>query len=656
MTEDKLTKFLAKSGLIKTNNPVPQINPPKDNQPPQSHPPRKQAPHTAQKPGPFPQKSGNTAPRKKSFGARPMGMNSAPTNYDPNFARPTFEKREKFHPTNYLNTPKNAGIIKVVPLGGLEQVGQNMMFIEWENDIIIIDTGLNFPSPEHLGVDILVPNISYLIERKNKIRGVLYTHGHLDHIGGAPYLIRDLGFPPMFATRLTKELLLAHSDHPEVVNNYKITEINVKTKLKLGKFEVEFFHINHSIPDGVGIVVNTPYGAIVHTSDFKFDSNPSDDQPADLGHIAYIGSRGVALALVDSTNALKSGHTLSESVIEGELAKTIQQTSGRIVLATFASNIGRIAKIVEAAEKYGRTVFISGRSMERNLGIAKKLNYLKCKEKTIQQMSKAASKIDPNKTLVLCTGSQGEELAALTRMAAGTHRDVKLSPEDTVIFSSSPIPGNEMAIVSVLNNLADLGVKTFDNKQLDSHVSGHGHAEECKLMTSLLNPKYFSPIHGELFMRYGHRDMIVQSLGIKKENTFVMKNGKGIILSPQGARLMTDKEAIPAANVLIELGEQIGEHVLAERTMMADGGIILVAIKQIDGKAKSIKITARGFRYMGQKHEVFQLLQTEMKNVFERNYDPARPESVIEEVMTTSAQKFLWQKYKKETLVEVVLV
>jgi len=576
------------------------------------------------------------------------------TNHDPLSGRPTFEKREKYHPTNFL-PPVKAGEIRVIPIGGLEQVGMNMMMLEWGNDILIIDMGLTFPSPEHLGVDVLIPDISYLRENKDRIRGVVFTHGHLDHIGGVPYMARELGFPPMYASRLTKELILAQSAEHLELKNLRITETNPKSKIKLGRFEIEFFHVNHSIPDGLGIVVHTPYGAIVNTSDFKIDHNPSDDMPADLGRIAAIGKKGVALAMVDSTNITRNGYTISESVIEKDVMKLIKGTKGRLVFTTFASTIGRIAKIVEAAEEAGRTVYLSGRSMERNLAIARKLNYLKCKDATLQRMSRRAETDDPSKVLVLSTGSQGEELAALTRMAAGVHKDIKLTPQDTVVFSSSPIPGNETAIVSVLNNLSEIECKVIDKEDLDIYVSGHGYKEELKLMTTLLNPKYFAPIHGELYMRHEHREVAVAELGFKRENTFIMKNGQGVLLSGKGCRLMTDKEKLPSHSIMLELGDVVGERVMADRTLMADGGIIFAVIKQHNGKCQDVILRSRGFRFMGMKHEIFDLLKKELKDSFTRVYDPARPEKALEEVLRKNAEKLLLQKFKKEMVVEVVL-
>ncbi len=648
--KDKLSQWLANEGFT-SDNKKSSSSRPKTKQ-------GKNVPAKAKKIGTTkkttPPKNTKTHSNASPQKSEPKGAPKKFTNNDPFLHRPTVEKREKFHPTNFL-PPKNVGDIRVVPLGGMEQVGENMMFLEWGNDIVIIDTGFLFPSPEHLGVDVLIPDISYLIKNKHKIRGVIYTHGHLDHIGGVPYILPELGYPPMYATRLTKELIFAQGQEHGINEKLKITEITPKSKIKLGKFEFEFFHINHSIPDGVGIVAKTPYGSVVHSSDFKFDYNPSDDQPIDLGRIAQIGKNGVALALVDSTSSMKSGHTLSESVIEETLEKIVCQARGRLIMATFASNIGRISKIIEAAERCGRTVFLSGRSMERNVAIAKKLNYLRCRENSVQRMGPAADKMAPDKVLILSTGSQGEELAALTRMAAGTHAKIKLTENDTVVFSSSPIPGNEMAIVSVLNNLAEVGVKMIDYKQMDIHVSGHAHADECKLMTSLLNPKYFAPIHGEGFMRHAHRDLIVENLQIKKERTFIMQNGQGVTLNAKGARLMQDKERVAGSETLIELGEKVHDQVLEDRKFMAENGIILVNLQLQKGKIKKLDIRARGFLYMNMEHEIFKLLEKEVRHSFERNYDPARPIKVLEKPIKIAVQKFILQKTKKEPVVEIVV-
>jgi ribonuclease J len=642
MSEDKLSKWLSGNGLFGKNPEALNQNKAK----PET---RKQPIHKKDQKQVLTKTKGY--PSRNSRG----DSKNQTTRNNPLFDRPTVEKREKYHPTNYLPKIK-AGEIRVVPLGGMEQVGENMMFLEWDDDIVVIDTGFLFPGPEHLGIDVLIPDITYLVKNKHKIRGIIYTHGHLDHIGGVPYIVPELGYPPMYATRLTKELIFAQcAEHEGVSKRIKVNDITPKSKIKLGKFEFEFFHINHSIPDGVAVVAKTPYGAIVHSSDFKFDYNPSDDQPIDLGRIAQVGKSGVALAMVDSTNALKKGQTQSESVIEDTLNQIVSRANGRVIVATFASNIGRISKLVESAEKDGRTVFLSGRSMERNIAIARKLNYLKCKDKTLQRMSLKADKMDPKKVLIISTGSQGEELAALTRMAAGTHRDIKLNKEDTIVFSSSPIPGNEMAIVSVLNNLAEIGCTQIDHRSLDIHVSGHAHAEECKLMTSLLNPKYIAPIHGEVFMRHGHRDMIVRDLQIKSENTFIMKNGRGVVLSPRGARLMNEKEGVAGHERLVQLGEPVQDVVVEQRQFLSENGIFIIAISTNAGRIKNIDLRTKGFVYMNQDHEIFAKVEQEVKQLWDRNYDPARPERALETTIQKSMEKFFLQRFRRDQLLEVLI-
>lgn len=659
----KLNQWLESQGMVKTQ---PQQTPPSSEpqKKEEERPPVTDSAAKAPEKKPFhkPRPEGQKphGPRREGGGGKPFsgggrdrGKPPVLTQHDPSNGRPTHEKREKFHPTNFL--PGKAGEIRVVPLGGMEQVGLNMAFIEWGDEILILDMGLLFPSAQHYGVDVLVPDIAYLKKNKKKIRGIFFTHGHLDHIGAAPYLLEELDFPTMYASRLTKELIFATCSEHLDVKRMKIVELNPKSNIKLGKFDLEFFHVNHSIPDSLGLVVNTPYGAIVHTSDFKIDHNPADDMPANLGRIAQIGDRGVVLAMIDSTNATRPGHTLSESVIEGSIAKIIKQTEGRLIITTFASTIGRISKIVEAAEACGRTVFLSGRSMERNLLIARKLNYLKCKDKTIQLMNRKANAMDPSKVLILSTGSQGEELAALTRMAAGVHRDVTLNTDDTILFSSSPIPGNELQIVSVMNNLAEIGCKIIEKGDMDVYVSGHGHKEEVKLMATLLNPKYYVPVHGEIAMRYGNRNMAIKELGYKEENTFIMKNGQGVVLNPNGCRLMNEKEALIVPPVMIEMGETIGQHILADRSLMVDNGIIIIHIDHNNGSFKKTNIRSRGFRYMNMEHEIFKLLETEVKNVFTRSFDTSRPMKALEETLKKAAEKVIYQKFRQEIAIEVIL-
>ena len=650
MAPKNLNTWLKSQGLTHStseNTAAKKSSPQSSSHTKRTSPTQKSQPKTQTQTKPLSAKK-PTSPRTKNSPRRT-------SSHDPLSGRPTLEKRERFHPTKFLKPHGKAEKLRILPLGGMEEVGLNMMIVEYGQDIIVLDMGLLFPSEEHLGVDVLIPDITYLEKRKKDIKGVFFTHGHLDHIGAVPYLAQKLGFPPMYASRLTKEFILSTSAEHLNVKQLKITELTPKSRVKIGALELEFFHVNHSIPEGLGVVINTPYGAVVHSSDFKIDHNPSDDMPADLGKLSRIGAKGVLLAMVDSTNALKPGHTLSESIIERELQKTILDVKGRLIITTFASTIGRLARIIETAEKAGRTVFLSGRSMERNIAIARKLNYLRCKDATLQQMSSKAEKMPPSKVLILSTGSQGEELAALTRMASGIHRDVKLTPQDTIIFSSSPIPGNEMAIVAVLNNLSEIGCKVINKEMADIYVSGHGHKEEVKLLTHLLNPKYFAPIHGELYMRHGHRDIVVNELGIRPENTFIMKNGQGLVFEKDKARLMTPQESLNLKPVMIEMGETINEHILGDRHLMADGGALFISVQHQGGKLKHCEIRSRGFRYMGAKHEIFEVLCTELRSTFQQVYDPKRSPKALEETLCKTAERVLLQKFKKNALVEVIV-
>ncbi len=671
MTADKLSKWLSGQGLLggskkssttSSDSSIPKKVETKTSE--KSSASSSAKPTTAKKPfvkkAPYKKtnsnykgnKSGGKVPhwRKKVDFDDPKNR----TKSDPTFHRPTFEKREKYHPTNFIKGGAK-GDIRIVPIGGMEQVGMNMMFIEWGDEILVIDTGLIFPGQDDLGVDALIPDIEYLKKNKHKIKGLIYTHGHLDHIGGAPYMVPDLGYPPIYTGRLTKELLLAVCDEHLDTKRLKINELTPKSKLKLGKFEVEFFHINHSIPDGLAIVVKTPYGSIIHTSDFKIDHNPSDDQPADLGRIAEVGKDGVLVAMIDSTNAMKTGQTVSERVIAAELGKIIKEAPGRVVLSTFASSIGRVAKVIEAAEEDGRTVYLSGRSMERNMALARKLNYLKCKDKTLQLISDKANKADPKKVLILSTGSQGESLAALTRMAAGSHPKIKLRKEDTVVFASSPIPGNELAIVQVLNNLAEIGCKVINHKNMNTHVSGHGNAEECKLMCALLNPKYFAPIHGEVFMRYAHKDLMINDLGFKEENCFIMKNGLGLVANDRGLRMAKDSEIIPQRMRLIQLGEDVHDQVMEDRKFISEYGIVIAKINHKNGKIDKIDFRSRAFLYRDKNHSIFKMIEAEIKRLWDKHYDPARPDSALENMIQKSISNLIYKKFRKNTVIEVII-
>ena len=465
--------------------------------------------------------------------------------------------------------------MRIIPLGGLEEVGKNIMAIEYGNDIVVIDCGMSFAGPEMLGVDYIVPDVTYLQQRKKNIRGIIFTHGHLDHIGAAQYVIPKVGNPPVFATKLTAGLLMNRLKEFKLDKSTKIHEFDETKKLKLGAFEIEFFRVNHSIPDGMGVYIKSPAGSMVHTGDFKFDHAPAIDKPADLQRIGQIGREGVDVLLIDSTNATKPGFCKSEKEIGENIEEVVAKTKGRLIIASFSSLIGRINQICNIASKHNRKVFLSGRSMIDNMKLAEKLGYTTYPQGTVRKIGPQTNSLPPSQQIILTTGAQGETLSALTRMAIGEHKHVKIREGDTVVISASPIPGNERAIVNVINNLYAQGAKVITNGDMDIHVSGHAHQEEIKLMHSLIKPKCYVPIHGEIFMRMGHAEMIKSVADPKMMITMLESNGDILEISKHGCR--KSKQKIPANDILVDghgFGD-IGSKVIQERKVLSTDGILI---------------------------------------------------------------------------------
>jgi len=547
--------------------------------------------------------------------------------------------------------------VRVVPLGGQEEVGRNMSALFYKEDIVIIDCGLQFPEMDMFGVDYVIPDVKFLEDKTHRIRGIILTHGHLDHIGALQHILPKLKFPPLFGTPLTLGLAKKRLDEYGLTSKVKFIEIKnpATEKIQLGKhFSAEFFRVNHSIPDGVGICLNTPVGNIVHTGDFKFDFTPSDGLKSDFGKIAEIGKRGVLLAFADSTNAEKPGYTISEKVVNENIAKIISEAKGRVILATFASLIGRIQHIVNAANRSGRKIFLSGRSMITNVEMAEKLGYLKAPQGLIRPLKKGVriNELPANKIMILCTGSQGEELSALTRIALDEHSMIKAKDGDTVIFSSTPIIGNERAVVAVTNNLLRLGAKVITNKNLDIHTSGHASQEDLKLMHSLLRPKYLVPIHGELHMRHAHRET-AQKIGIEENNILLLDNGDILEIAPNEI-VRKSKSKVRVNNILIDgLGVgDIGTSVLRERQIMSENGIVTIIFKAYKQSGKLIgapDIISRGFVYMKESNAIVEeTKKVAMKayaEVSKKDYKEVRKE------VSRAVAKFIRQRIDREPLI-----
>ncbi|HEC21043.1 MAG TPA: ribonuclease J [Candidatus Peregrinibacteria bacterium] len=540
-----------------------------------------------------------------------------------------FSHHKKFQKKPFVSKGKQkTKKLRIIPLGGLEEIGKNMMCIEYGQDIVIVDAGIQFPEVDMYGVDFVIPDTSYLEDKKERIRGIILTHGHLDHIGALPYLLPKLNFPPLYGTSLTLGLARARLGEFNLESKTTFKQITAKDRIRLGSFDISFFHVNHSIPDGVGIMVRTPAGNLVHTGDFKFDFTPANDSPSDFSKIARLGAEGVLVLLSDSTNAMEPGYTPSEKKVGETLERIIEKAKGRLVIASFSSLIGRIQQIINFAHKYDRKVFVSGRSMVNNITTATKLGYLKIPKGIIRQIQTLRS-FPPQRTIILTTGSQGEEMSALARISLGNHMQIQIRPSDTIVFSSSPIIGNEKSIAAITNNLIRLGAKVITNKLMDVHTSGHGSQEDLKLMLNLIRPKYLVPIHGELRMREAHKE-IATSLGMEERNAVLLDNGN--ILEIENQQVRKSKSKVPANDILIDgLGVgDVGSQVQRDRQVMAENGVIIVLFKAYQATGNLIgdpEIVTRGFIYMKESQEIV----NEAKQIAKKAYAQSKVNKINKE-------------------------
>jgi len=498
-----------------------------------------------------------------------------------------------------LSKKNNQDKLLVFALGGVGEIGKNMYVIQYNNDIVVVDSGLKFPEEDMLGIDIVIPDISYLTDNRDKVRAIVITHGHEDHIGGLPYVLKHLNVP-VYATKLTLGLIEGKLKEAGLLGETKRILINADSEVQLGSIRTTFFKTNHSIPDSVGVCLETPEGTIVHTGDFKFDHTPVNNQFADLQRIAEIGKRGVLALLSDSTNAERPGFTPSESVVGNNLEDIFRKSSQRVVVATFASNVHRIQQIIDASIATRRKIAVVGRSMVNVVGIASELGYLNIPEGMIIEPEEV-NKLAADRVVILCTGSQGEPMSALTRMARSTHRKVDILPGDTVIIAATPIPGNERYVGRTVDELYRLGANVIYGSGSVSgvHVSGHGSQEELKLMLNLVKPKYFIPIHGEYRMLRQHAKL-GEDIGIEKENIFIIDNGDTVEFQNGVGR---KGSKVQAGNVLIDgLGVgDVGNIVLRDRKLLSQDGILVVVVtlsKQDGTILSGPDIISRGFVYV----------------------------------------------------------
>ncbi len=507
---------------------------------------------------------------------------------------------------NPQETPVRIGF-----LGWLEQVGENMMYLEYKNDIIIVDAGMLLWS-EMLWIDYIIPDISYLVKHKKKIRGVLITHGHLDHIWALKHVLPELGFPMVYSAQLTILMIKKIMEEHKMIKQFKYKVIDPELDIiKLGEFTTECFRVNHNIPESLGFAIHTPKGLVVNTGDYKIDFTPAIDKPADLAKIARIGQEWVRIMLWESTNAHKPGRTPSEQLIWDNLDVMIKESKSRLIVATFASNIGRVIQAIQSAVKYNRVVFLAGRSMQNNVAVITELWYIKLPQWYIRKMWPDVEQLPDERVMVICTGAQGEEFAALSRMARDDFRDFRLKPNDKVLMSATAIPGNEKQVFGLIDDLIKKGIDVVTNNELDIHASWHAYQEDIKMMTSLLKPEYLVPIHGTLSARYANKKLGVE-VGIKAEHVFLVDNGWVIELYDNGVKI-SDK-AHKLDTVMIDglgIGHMSGEYVMKARQIMSQDGVLMLIFK-VDTNTRelvgNIQIESRGFVYSSEVQKIHTMI------------------------------------------------
>jgi len=556
---------------------------------------------------------------------------------------------------------KKVNNLRVILLGGLGEVGRNMMLLEYNKKILIIDMGFRLPEENMPGIDYIIPNIQYLEKRKKDILGIAFTHGHYDHIGAIPYLIEKIYKKDLeiFASPLTKGIIQKRQEDFSGQPNLNIKEVKNGSKIKLGSFKIEFFRQNHNIPDNLGLFIETPIGNILHTSDFKFDKNPINDLPTDFKKLNELGKRKILLMLSDSTSAEEESHSLSEKEISENLEEIFKATKGRIIIATFASLINRIQQIITISEKYKRKIGLEGYSMRTNIEIAKKLGYIKAKKDTFIKTRQTQNYPDERVT-ILCTGAQGESEAALMRIASKEHRFLKIKEKDTIVFSSSVIPGNERTVQFVKDAILRQGAKVFHYKMMDIHAGGHAKKEELKKMIEIMKPKFLIPIHGQHSMLFSHAEL-AQDMGMHQENIIVAENGQIINVDPKQIYIV--KEKILSDYIMVDgLGVgDVGEVVLRDRQMLAkDGMFVIVAIvDRQTGKVRgSPDIISRGFVYLRESKKLLADTRKKVVTIVDKatGTGGAVNWSYIKDEIRNKVGQFLFSKTKRRPMILPVVI
>ena len=567
----------------------------------------------------------------------------------------TTQRRKTTRNTNKSIFKKSK--LKIIPLGGLHEIGKNITVFEYENEIIVVDCGLSFPEDDMLGIDLVIPDITYLEKNVDKIKGLVITHGHEDHIGSIPYLLKKINVP-IYATKLTVGLIKNKLEEHKLLRTTELHEVTQGETVKLGKnFKVEFIRSSHSIPDSVMLGITTPAGTILHTGDFKVDFTPIDGKIMDFGRIAELGEQGILALMSDSTNSERKGFTMSESSVGEVFDKLFLHCTKRIVVATFASNVHRVQQIVNAAIKYNRKIAVCGRSMINMITTARELGYIECPENLFIDIDMIKNYTD-EQLVIITTGSQGEPMSALTRMAAGDHRKVKITPNDLVIISATPIPGNEKFVSKVIDDLMQIGAEVVYSALEDVHVSGHACQEEQKLIIALAKPKYFIPVHGEYRQLIAHSET-AQSMGIDKDNIIMLQNGRVLEINEDSAEFTS---TVQSGRVLVDgLGVgDVGNIVLRDRQHLSQDGLIIIVLT-MDGSTGEViagpDVISRGFVYVRESEnlmdDVKAVVRHEVKKCEEKEI---RDWSTIKTTVRENLRDYIFAKTKRNPMIIPIIM
>ena len=542
--------------------------------------------------------------------------------------------------------------LKIIPLGGLHEVGKNITVFQYDNEMIVVDCGLSFPEDDMLGVDLVIPDITYIIKNQEKLKGMVITHGHEDHIGSVPYFLKQVN-TPIYGTRLTLGLIKNKLEEHRLVDSTKLNEVNPGETIKLGKhFKVEFIQSSHSIPDSVMLAIHTPVGTVLHTGDFKVDYTPMDGKIMDFGRLAELGNKGVLALMSDSTNAERKGFTMSESTVGEVFEKLFTNCTKRIVVATFASNVHRVQQIVNCAVKYGRKIAVCGRSMINMITTARELGYIECPDNLFIDIDMINNYTD-DQLLIITTGSQGETMSALTRMASGTHRKVKITPNDLVIISANPIPGNEKNVSKVIDSLMQIGAEVVYSALEDVHVSGHACQEEQKLILALTKPKYFIPVHGEYRHLIAHSET-AKLMGVPKENIFKLENGKILEMDKNSAEFTG---MVQSGIILVDglgIGD-VGNVVLRDRQHLSQDGLIIVVLTMNGGSGEVIAgpdVISRGFVYVRESENVMDEIKAVVRHeVHKCEEQGIRDWATIKNSIRENLREYIFSKTKRNPMI-----